>query len=79
MILGVGTRVVSAAIIPVLLGATWAHAGNGWVFSNPNGGWEYPLYLSVLAVAQVLLGAGAFALSDNQRRPARAMRAELAA
>ena len=32
LILCVGTRVVSAAIIPVLLGATWAHAGNGWVF-----------------------------------------------
>jgi putative oxidoreductase len=22
----------------ILLGATWAHAGNGWLFSAPNGG-----------------------------------------
>ncbi|HEY4542870.1 MAG TPA: DoxX family protein [Noviherbaspirillum sp.] len=62
LILGVGTRWVSLAMLPVLLGATWAHAGNGWVFSAANGGWEYPLYLSVLAVAQFLLGEGAFAL-----------------
>ena len=62
LVLGVGTRYVSLALVPILLGAAWAHAGNGWVFSNTNGGWEYPLYLTVLAVAQSLLGEGAFAL-----------------
>lgn len=63
LVLGVQTRVVAAALVPILLGATWTHAGNGWVFSAANGGWEYPLYLSVLAIAQVLLGEGAYALS----------------
>lgn len=62
LVLGVGTRWVSLALVPVLLGAMWAHLGNGWVFSNANGGWEYPLYLAVLSVAQALLGSGAFAL-----------------
>jgi putative oxidoreductase len=71
LVLGVRTREVSAALLPVLAGALWVHAGNGWVFSNANGGWEYPLYLIVLAAAQVLLGEGAFALS---RRTARANR-----
>lgn len=71
LVLGVQARVVAAALVPVLIGATWAHAGNGWVFSAANGGWEYPLYLTVLAGAQVLLGEGAFALS---RGPARAAR-----
>jgi putative oxidoreductase len=71
LVLGVGTRVVSAALVPVLVGATWAHAGNGWVFSNANGGWEYPLYLTVLAAAQVLLGEGAFALSRIRARTLR--------
>jgi len=70
LVLGVQTRVVAAALVPVLAGATWAHAGNGWVFSNANGGWEYPLYLTVLAVAQVLLGEGAFALSRRHARGA---------
>lgn len=63
LVVGVGTRVAAAALVPVLIGATWAHAGNGWVFSGANGGWEYPLYLTVLAAVQVLLGEGAFALS----------------
>jgi putative oxidoreductase len=63
LVLGVRTREVSAALIPILAGALWVHAGNGWVFSNAGGGWEYPLYLIVLSGAQVLLGQGAFALS----------------
>ncbi|WP_418317227.1 DoxX family protein [Piscinibacter sakaiensis] len=72
LLLGIGTRWVSLAMMPILLGATWAHIGNGWVFSNPNGGWEYPLYLTVLAGAQALLGSGAFALrfSPEERREA---------
>ena len=71
LVLGVGTRLVSLALIPILLGALWTHSGNGWVFSNANGGWEYPLYLSVLAAAQALLGNGAFALRLSRLSPAR--------
>jgi len=66
LVLGIGTRLAAAATIPVLFGALWVHSGNGWVFSAANGGWEYPLYLIVLAGAQVLLGEGAFALSRKQ-------------
>ena len=62
LIAGIGTRWVSVAILPVLLGALYVHLGNGWVFSNAGGGWEYPLYLVVLAVAQFLLGAGPWSL-----------------
>ena len=62
LVLGVQARWVALALLPILLGATWAHWGNGWMFGYTNGGWEYPLYLSVLAIAQFLLGDGAFAL-----------------
>lgn len=62
LIAGIGTRWVSIAIVPVLLGALYVHLGNGWVFSNEGGGWEYPLYLVVLAIAQFLLGPGAWSL-----------------
>ena len=47
LIAGVRTRVVALALVPVLLGATWVHAGNGWLFTSPNGGWEYPAFLSI--------------------------------
>ncbi|MGB5354721.1 MAG: DoxX family protein [Woeseia sp.] len=63
LLLGIGSRWVAAALLPILVGALWAHAGNGWVFSNENGGWEYPLYLIVLCTAQVLLGDGAYSLA----------------
>ena len=66
LILGVRTRLVSAALLPVLLGALYVHLGNGWVFSAPNGGWEYPAFLVVSAVVQVLLGDGRFALAPGK-------------
>jgi putative oxidoreductase len=69
LILGVQARWVALALLPILAGATWAHAGNGWMFGYPNGGWEYPLYLTLLAVVQVLLADGAFALSPSRPLP----------
>lgn len=59
---GVSTRLAAALSIPLLLGATWAHSGNGWVFSNAGGGWEFPAFLAVTAAAVALQGPGAFAL-----------------
>jgi putative oxidoreductase len=67
LVLGVQTRWISLALLPVLAGAFWVHAGNGWVFSGAGGGWEYPLYLIVLSVAQALLGDGAYALNPSIR------------
>jgi putative oxidoreductase len=62
LVLGVQTRWVALALSPFLLGAlAVVHWHNGWVFTAPNGGWEYPAYLFVLCLAQALLGDGAFA------------------
>jgi putative oxidoreductase len=71
LIAGVGSRWVAAALVPILLGTIWAHAGNGWLFSAPKGGWEYPVFLTAAAIVQALLGDGAFALSSlrGERRP----------
>lgn len=66
LILGAYTRLVSLAVIPVLLGATWAHFGAGWLFTNTGGGYEYPLVLTVLAVVQFFLGAGSYALISDE-------------
>jgi putative oxidoreductase len=48
------TRWVALALLPVLFGAAWVHIGNGWVFSNANGGWEYPLFLIVITAVVAL-------------------------
>lgn len=65
LVLGIGTRWVSLALVPILLGATWVHAGNGWLFTAPKGGWEYPLFLTAAALVQALLGDGAAALGTK--------------
>ena len=66
IIVGYKTRLSAAVVLPILLGATWAHSGNGWVFTAPNGGWEYPLFLSFIAASVALLGPGALALESNK-------------
>ena len=62
MIAGVLTRLAAALSIPLLLGATWAHFANGWVFSNSGGGWEFPLFLVATAVVVAIQGGGAYSL-----------------
>lgn len=68
LVAGFQTRLVSLAMVPILLGAMWAHSGNGWVFSNQGGGWEYPLFWAIALVAQAMLGSGAFAVDALQKR-----------
>ena len=62
LVAGVYTRAVAAALIPVLIGAALVHAGNGWLFTNAKGGWEYPVFLIVASAVVALLGDGAYAL-----------------
>ena len=54
LVLNIATRWVALGLVPVLLGAMWVHLGNGWVFSAPNGGWEYPLFLIVISIVVAL-------------------------
>jgi len=66
ILLGFYARYVSLALIPILLGALSVHAGNGWVFNAPNGGWEYPAFLALTAFAHVLIGDGALAITGSR-------------
>lgn len=62
LILGVWTRTVSLLLIPIMIGATLQHVGNGWLFNAQGGGWEYPVFWTVTLIVQALLGEGAYAL-----------------
>ncbi|WP_043360203.1 DoxX family protein [Belnapia sp. F-4-1] len=73
LIAGLATRWVSLALVPLMLGAMLQHTGNGWVFSAPGGGWEFPAFWTVALLVQAGLGAGAWALDGARlagRRPA---------
>jgi len=65
LLLGVQTRWIALLQLPVLLGAWVVHSGNGWGFGNPNGGWEYPAFLTLAQIVLILLGDGKFALSPS--------------
>lgn len=63
LILGVWTRPVALALIPILFGAIFTvHGAAGFFFNNPNGGWEFPAFWIVTLLVQALLGDGAYAL-----------------
>ena len=65
MIFGVLTRWAALGMVPISLGAAWAHWGNGWTFSAPGGGWEFPVFLALASLALAFLGNGAFALGKR--------------
>ena len=62
LILGVWTRAISCLLLPIMIGATLQHVGNGWVFTANGGGWEFPVLWIAMLIVQALLGDGAHAL-----------------
>jgi putative oxidoreductase len=71
LVLGLWTRPISILLLPIMVGATWQHVGNGWLFSANGGGWEFPVFWTVALVVQALLGDGAYALRGVPRLVAR--------
>ena len=68
LLTGVYTRAIAAIAAIELFVASTVHFGNGWAFTNPNGGWEYPVFLAIAAATIALLGDGAFALKTTPRK-----------
>lgn len=67
IILGFYGRYVSFALIPIMLVAMGTHVPNGWLFTAPGGGWEYPLFLVAASLVHGLGGDGALALKGRNR------------
>lgn len=65
LVLGIYARQVALALVPVMAAAAWVHVPNGWVFTSPGGGWEYPVFLIVASLALWLLGDGAAAIKRS--------------
>lgn len=69
LLAGIYARPVALLLIPVMAGAMNVHIPNGWSFSAPGGGWEYPAFLIVSSVVVALAGEGAFALKPSPLIP----------
>jgi putative oxidoreductase len=63
LILGIVPRYVALLLIPLILGTiVTVHGKNGWMFSNKDGGWEFPAFWALTLFVLFLLGDGAWAL-----------------
>jgi putative oxidoreductase len=62
LVAGLYTRLMSLAMLPILIGALIQHLPNGWMFGNQGGGWEFPAFWTLALVVQAILGDGKFAL-----------------
>ena len=66
LLLGIWTRWTALLLVPLIAGTiVLVHGKNGWLFSNKDGGWEYPAFWIVGLVALALLGDGAAALGPK--------------
>jgi putative oxidoreductase len=63
IVLGVFTRLAAAAAAIEFAVITFvAHWANGFGFSSPRGGWEYPLFWGLILFAIALRGGGPYSL-----------------
>ncbi len=63
LILGVWPRLVALIMVPLLVDAILAvHGGNGFLFTNANGGWEYPAFWALAMIVLAFIGDGVWAL-----------------
>lgn len=70
LIMGFMTRWAALAALPIMIGAIIPHAANGYSFSNPGGGWEYPVFWTVALIVQAIVGGGAYAIGNPFRKAA---------
>ena len=68
LIIGFMPRYVALLLVPLILGTiVTVHGKNGWMFSNKDGGWEFPAFWALVLFVQFLLGDGAWALIHSPR------------
>jgi putative oxidoreductase len=68
LILGIYAPLVALPLALEMLGTiVFTHGANGWLFTNKDGGWEFPALWTVCLIALYLLGDGAMALKPAQR------------
>ncbi|TDR78376.1 DoxX family protein [Paludibacterium purpuratum] len=62
---GFKSRWAAIALVPLLAGTiVLVHGANGWMFTNPGGGWEYPAFMIAASLSLFFM--------DDGKRPASA-------
>jgi putative oxidoreductase len=70
LLLGIETRWIALLLVPLMAGTiVLVHGKNGWLFTNKDGGWEYPAFWIVGLIVLAMLGDGAAALGPKLGLP----------
>ena len=68
LILGIVPRYVALLLIPLIVGTiVTVHGKKGWMFSNQDGGWEFPAFWALALFVLFLLGDGPMTLVSSPR------------
>lgn len=66
LLVGFWPRLAALALVPLMVGTVVkVHGKAGFWFTNPNGGWEYPVFWIIALLAVALLGDGALVLAPT--------------
>ena len=70
LVFGIWPRYVALLLVPLILGTIiTVHGKNGWLFTNKDGGWEFPALWAVALVVLFLLGDGPWVLLPSGPMP----------
>lgn len=62
LLLGILVELFALLTVIQMIVITYVHSPNGWSFTNQGGGWEYPAFMALTALALLLLGGGRFSV-----------------
>ena len=69
MMVGLWAAIVAIVMIAELIGTiVVTHAGNGFLFTNPKGGWEFLAFWIMMLTVFILVGDGPYALKPTRWR-----------
>jgi putative oxidoreductase len=70
LVLGIYPRYVALLLVPLIVGTiVMVHGKKGWLFSNTDGGWEFPAFWAAALVTLFLLGDGKAVLLASPALP----------
>jgi putative oxidoreductase len=65
IVLGLYSRQWLIALFPAIVAVIWIKWPVGWVYSNPGGGYEFPLFWTMTQFGAILLGDGKWAIDKS--------------
>lgn len=71
LLFGIWARYAAVLLVPLIVGTiVTVHGKKGWLFSNKDGGWEFPALWAAALLCVFLLGDGPFTLLPSPALPA---------